>query len=79
MVDPNDYHVSTVEVAKTMGLTAAAVRQWCEDGTIPAIRAGVRKRWCVRNDWMDVLRARLADQRQLRAGADTGTGWQGRG
>lgn len=61
--DPNDYHTTTGEVAAVMRVSEAAVRGWCEAGTIPALRAGERKRWRIRNDWQDVFRARLEDRR----------------
>lgn len=61
--DPNDYQTTTGDVAAIMHVSEAAVRQWCADGVIPALRAGPRKRWRVRNDWQDIFKARLEDQR----------------
>lgn len=63
MMDPNDYQTTTGDVATIMHVSEAAVRRWCMDGVIPALRAGPRKRWRVRNDWQDIFRARIADQR----------------
>ena len=59
--DPADYQTSCTEVADTLGVTAATVRNWCADKRIPAVRHGPRARWRIRNDWLDLFSARVMD------------------